>query len=107
MFKVMALLTKRADISRADLIEHYEQHHVPLILGLAPAPVVYKRNYTVLDGDGPDIVTELGFPDRDAYRAWVAVMYEPASGVAEDEETFLDRSRTVSYVVEEFATTEP
>ena len=54
--------------------------------------------------DDFDIVTELVFPDRAAYQNWVSTMYAPGSGVADDEMTFLDRTRTRSYVVEEHAT---
>jgi hypothetical protein len=54
--------------------------------------------------DDFDIVTELVFPDRAAYEGWVSTMYAPGSGVADDEMTFLDRTRTRSYVVEEHVT---
>ena len=54
--------------------------------------------------DDFDIVTELVFPDRAAYQGWVSTMYAPGSGVADDEMTFLDRTRTRSYVVEEHVT---
>jgi len=105
MYKMMAMLHRRADIGRAELIDYYEHHHVALILGLAPAPLVYRRNYTDgTDPVGPDIITELQFADRPAYETWVATMYAPDSGVASDELKFLDRSRTVSYVVEEHVT---
>jgi hypothetical protein len=56
--------------------------------------------------DDFDIVTELAFEDRAGYEAWVSAMYAPSSGVAADEEQFLDRSRTRSYVVEEYTTAE-
>lgn len=105
MFKVMAFLHKRSDISRDELIEHYEQHHVPLILGLGPRPLHYRRNY-VLPRDGAsevaDVITELTFADRAAYESWVARMYAPGSGVSADEQTFLDRTRTTSVVVQEY-----
>jgi hypothetical protein len=52
------------------------------------------------------IVTELVFHDRHAYENWVATMYAANSGVAADEATFLDRSRTRSYIVEEHTTSE-
>ncbi|WP_405166402.1 EthD domain-containing protein [Nocardia sp. NBC_01499] len=107
MFKVIALLVKKSGLSRDELIEHYEHHHVPLVTGLAPVPMSYRRNYVVSDeaaeGD-VDIITELTFPDRAAYESWVAVMYAPGSGIAEDECTFLDRSRTRSFIVEEHIT---
>jgi hypothetical protein len=109
VLKVMAFLVKKDGLNTADLIDYYETHHVPLILSLAPAPTTYKRNYLLRDAttNGPDdfdIVTELVFPDRVAYRAWVSTMYAPGSGVADDEMNFLDRTRTRSYVVEEHAT---
>ncbi|WP_314591760.1 EthD domain-containing protein [Paenibacillus terrigena] len=111
MIKVMAFLTKRDGINTRDLIEYYENQHVPLITRLAPIPSVYKRNYILRKDDSSttddfDIVTELVFPDHGAYEAWVAKMYAPHSGVAEDELNFLDRSRTRSYIVEEHVTSE-
>ena len=109
MLKVMAFLVKKQGLDTDELIDYYETHHVPLILSLAPAPTTYKRNYLVRDEatrgpDDFDIVTELVFPDRAAYQGWVSTMYAPGSGVADDEMTFLDRTRTRSYVVEEHVT---
>ncbi len=79
MLKVMAFLVKRPGLDTGELIDYYEQHHVPLILSLAPAPATYKRNYLVRDAaaNGPDdldIVTELVFSDRTAYQNWVSTM---------------------------------
>jgi hypothetical protein len=110
MLKVIAFLVKKQGLDTGDLIDYYETHHVPLILSLAPAPATYKRNYLLRETtNGPDdfdIVTELVFPDRAAYQNWVSTMYAPGSGVADDETTFLDRSRTRSYVVEEHVTSD-
>ena len=106
MLKVMAFLVKRPGISSEELVDYYENHHVPMILSLAPPPARYTRNYiqpgaTAEPRDDVDIVTELEFDDVGAYQAWVAVMYAPGSGVADDEAKFLDRSRTRSYTVVE------
>lgn len=38
MITSIALLKARAGLSRAELVDYYENHHVPLILSLAPAP---------------------------------------------------------------------
>jgi hypothetical protein len=38
MITTMALLKARDGLSRSEFIDHYENHHVPLILSLAPAP---------------------------------------------------------------------
>jgi len=115
LFKVFGYLSKRADLETEAFIDHYEHTHVPLILSLAPAPDVYKRHYvqrtdelnvqeTALDFD---VMTELGFRDRDAFLAWLAAVSSGAAGtrVATDEARFLDRSRTRSCVTEDHVTT--
>jgi uncharacterized protein (TIGR02118 family) len=114
MLKVMAFLSKREDIETQAFIEHYENSHVPLIRSLAPTPIGYKRNYLVrgdqLNREDAaidfDVVTELVFPDRAAYLAWGAAVGTGTAGdqVAADEQWFLDRARTMTYVVEEHAT---
>jgi hypothetical protein len=101
MVKVFAFLTRRNGIDTQAFIDHYENKHVPLVLSLAPAPLVYKRNYVVRgdefnredDAIDFDVVTELVFSDRDAYLAWI------------DEHRFLDRSRTRAYVIDERSST--
>ena len=112
MFKVLAFLTKREGIETRAFIDYYENKHVPLICSLAPTPIVYKRRYILekLTNEGGaidfDVVTELGFPDRAAYNAWMAKLSAPGAGdrVSADEVKFLDRSRTRAYVVEEYVT---
>jgi hypothetical protein len=47
MVKVFAFLTRRNGIDTQAFIDHYENQHVPLVLSLAPAPLIYKRNYVV------------------------------------------------------------
>lgn len=79
------------------------------MMRLAPGPTLYKRRYftrgTEMEADNGsvdfDVVTEVGFPDRTAFDAWMAEVFKPgvAERVAEDEERFLDRSRSRSYVV--------
>jgi uncharacterized protein (TIGR02118 family) len=110
MLKVFAFLTKREDIETQAFIEYYENNHVPLVLSLAPTPTVYKRNYLVRGDDFNreddtidfDVVTELAFPDRDAFVAWIEKLSVEAIGT--DEQKFLDRSRTRAYVIEEHVT---
>jgi hypothetical protein len=114
MLKVLAFLTKREGIETQAFIDYYENNHLPLICGLAPTPIVYKRRYLMrgdefnLEDDAIDfdVVTELGFPDRAAYLAWTAQLSTPGSGeqVVADEQKFLHRSRTRAYVVQECVT---
>ena len=110
MLKVFAYLTKRKGMDTRAFIEHYERNHVPLVLSLAPTPIVYKRNYLVRgdefnreeDTIDFDVVTELVFPERAGFVEWVEALSVEA--IATDEERFLDRSRTRAYVIEEHAT---
>src|ERR1700746_3138353 len=110
-----------------EFVDYYENHHVPLILSLAPPPVVYKRHY-LQRGDAInigearidfDVVTEQVFADRAAFRSWIDAVTPgdagegraPAPGaaaaerLAPDEGRFLDRSRTRSCVVSDYVTT--
>jgi len=106
----IALLKARAGLSRKEFIDYYENHHVPLILSVAPAPDYYARNYLPeTDQRGfPadfDVMTHMKFADEAARRAWLALVLAEDSGVAEDEARFLDRARTRSWIVEEHITT--
>jgi hypothetical protein len=107
MLKVYAFLTKREGMETQAFIEHYETRHVPLVLSLAPAPIVYKRNYLARgdelnreeDTIDFDVITELVFADRAGFAEWTEKLGVEAIGM--DEERFLDRSRTRAYVIEE------
>ena len=77
----------------------------------APTSAVYKRNYLVLGDEinredesiDFDVVTELVFPDRATYFAWSTAVGTSVAGdrVSQDESTFLNRQRTMAYVIEE------
>jgi EthD domain-containing protein len=105
----IALLKARDGLTRDEFIDYYENHHVPLILSLAPPPVYYARNYLPeTDHRGfPadfDVLTHIRFTDETARRDWLALVLAKDSGVAEDEARFLDRSRTRGWIVEEHTT---
>jgi hypothetical protein len=112
MLKVFAYLTKRQGLEPEELIDYYENHHVPLVLSFVSAPpLVYKRNYLSRgnafnredEAIDFDVVTELVFADRAGFVRWIDELSVDAVGT--DEEKFLDRSRTRAYVVGERATT--
>jgi len=50
MLKCIALLRKRADLSRDAFIDRFEHHHAVLIRRLLPEIVDYRRNYMVREG---------------------------------------------------------
>jgi hypothetical protein len=102
----IALLKARDGLSRDELIDYYENQHVPLILSLAPPPDYYVRNYLPETGERGfpadfDVMTQLRFADEATRRTWLDLVLAEDSGVAEDEARFLDRSRTRSWTVEE------
>jgi hypothetical protein len=106
MITTIALLKAREGLTRDEFIDYYENHHVPLILSLAPAPDYYGRNYLPVPEQRRfpadfDVMTHMKFPDEAAYRSWLGFVLAEGSGVAEDEARFLDRSRTRSWIVEE------
>ena len=115
MLKILSYLVKRDGMAAEEFIGYYENHHVPLILSLAPPPVVYKRHY-LRRGDAVnigearidfDVVTEQVFADRAAFQSWLDAVSQGEAGqrVAADEARFLDRSRTRSCVVSDCVTT--
>ncbi|EMD26807.1 EthD domain-containing protein [Amycolatopsis azurea] len=106
MITTIALLKAREGLSRDEFVDYYENRHVPLILGLAPAPALYTRSYLPETGERGfpadfDVITHMKFADEATRGAWLALVLADGSGVAEDEARFLDRSRTRSWTVEE------
>jgi len=114
MFKVFSYLKKREGLSLDQFQDYYENRHVPLILSLAPTPLIYRRRYLPAEneltksGNGIpyDATTELGFADEASFQAWMAALFAPgtAEKVETDEAQFLDRSKTCAYVVKEYVT---
>lgn len=112
--KTIALLRKRADITREQFVDYYETRHAPLMHSLLPGIVEYRRNFCDFDGAfvnadaAPfdfDVVTEIWFEDRAAYDRAMEVAGRPeiAQRIADDEENLFDRAGTRLFVVEERA----
>ncbi|SFR91611.1 nuclear transport factor 2 family protein [Sphingomonas jatrophae] len=110
MLKCIALLKRKPGLSDEALVAYYEGRHAPLIVGLCPQILAYRRNFVQAEGRFEfgaaidfDVVTELYFADRTAYDAFVARNAEPevARLIAEDEENVFDRAATRMMVVEE------
>ncbi|MDT8911989.1 EthD domain-containing protein [Amycolatopsis sp. PS_44_ISF1] len=110
MITTVTLLTRRDDLGHDEFVDHYEHHHVPLVLSRAPAPDRYTRHYLPPrdqreDEADFDVVTTVSFADEEARRSWLDLVLAEDSGVAEDEARFLDRGRTRSWTVREFTGT--
>ncbi|MCL2535616.1 MAG: EthD domain-containing protein [Nocardiaceae bacterium] len=116
MFKAVALLARKSELTREQFVEHYETVHVPLILRSFPQIKEYRRNFVDLTDSvrAPgvadpifDVITEMWFEDRAGYDAMLAAHADPAIGgpVAQDANLFLDMSKTLQFVVDEYVTT--
>ena len=112
MIKVVALITRRTDLTSEDFRDYYEQHHAPLIESLSPALAAYRRNYvdhsTLWSADGlgettVDVITELWFDDEEAFAAQEEVMRDRdvRRRVVEDEARFMRRELTRIFRVDE------
>jgi len=115
LFKVIALLKRKAGLSMEDFIDYYETHHAPLMARLQqPEMIGYRRNFVQLDGgifsDGEhpwfDVITEFYFLDRAAYESCMARNAAPELTRlrVEDAEKCLDQSKIHFFFVEESAT---
>jgi uncharacterized protein (TIGR02118 family) len=115
VLRILSYLVKRDGMDTEEFLDYYENRHVPLILSLAPPPVIYKRHYlqrgdAVNIGESAidfDVVTEQVFADRTAFQSWIDAVTAGDAGeqVAADEARFLDRSLTRSCVVNDYVTT--
>ena len=112
VYKSIALLKCKPELTREDFIAYYENNHVPLIRRLLPGICGYRRNFIEPEGAFVsagaaardfDVITEIWFADRAAYDAAMASHAQPevAAAIAADEENFLDRSKTRMFVVDE------
>lgn len=110
MYKVIALLARRADLSHAAFVDYYESRHAPLILELMPGIVGYRRNFLgpmIVQAGGAtpdfDVVTELWFADQAAFEAGMRAFEDPQvmQRLADDEENLFDRRRTRFIAVDE------
>ena len=118
MFKCMALLRKRADITRDEFIDYYQSNHSVLIRKLLPGIIDYRSNFIDMEGAflfpdaAPidfDVITELWFEDRAAYDLFVIASSDPdiAHQIAEDEENLFERGASRMVVVDERQWTGP
>ncbi len=112
MLKLVALITAKPDISRADFISHYETTHAPLVQSLLPMIAEYRRSYvdrSAVSGTEPpslgfDVMTELWFEDQDALDAFWTRLRTPEiiEQIRGDETHFLVSEATQLFQVDEY-----
>jgi len=105
MLKIIALIPRRADLTRADFRNYYETRHTPLALQYFRTFGKYLRNHLAPDApaDLPfDVMSEFWFKDAAGPLAAQAFLASPAGAIIrEDEERFMKRSGILSIVVDE------
>lgn len=120
--KVVAMFKRKAGLTPEQFREYYETRHSVLGMKLMPFFSDYRRNYIRHDL-GPqrssaeensarldfDVVTEITFASRADYDAMLAALADPdiRQQVIDDESNFMDRSATLSYMVDECVSTIP
>jgi hypothetical protein len=105
MVKMIFTMRRKAGMSRAAFIDHYERRHVPLALGFMPSPSVYRRNYvTGEEGDAFDVVTEIVYATPEEAARAQAIMTRPdvAATIRADEDRFVEPGSVRSYLVETY-----
>ena len=104
MLKLMSLLFKKSGLTDEEFNTYWREKHGPLAAKIIPGLKKYTQSHFIRrpypnSGDG---FAELWFDDLEAIRKFSA-WRETAAGkpLLEDEDKFMDRSKTVRYIVEE------
>jgi uncharacterized protein (TIGR02118 family) len=111
MLKSFALIPRKPGTTREEFARHYEEVHAPLATSLIPAFRAYMRNHVLiaLGGDVSfDCLSAFWFDSLDrAIEAAAFSQSDAGKPLRDDEATFLDRSRVVSFLVDERVTVLP
>ncbi len=110
MIKLIAMIKRKAGLSRQEFIDYYEGSHVPFVTRQSGEFFLeYKRNYICQEltdsasGTDFDVVTEVWMKDRAALDSLLAMMTGSswAKELAIDEDRFVDRASMRMFVTEE------
>jgi len=119
-FNIIAHVWRKPGTTIEQFVEYYENNHIPLIYDLAGSkfPLRHIRHYVHRSSEGAggpsnihtpatlfkgkqedvdyDIVVEMVFEDKAAFKAFLGVFADPDAGakLAEDEARFADGSKT-------------
>jgi len=105
MIKLMALIFKKRGLTDEEFKSYWRGKHAALAGKIIPGLRKYTQNHFIklpgseYEGDG---FVELWFDDLEAAKKYFEWRKTAAArALLEDEDKFLDRSKTVRYVVEE------
>lgn len=120
--KVVALFKRKPGLTPEQFREYYETRHSVLGMKLMPYFSDYRRNYIRHDlgpqrssAEAPsstldfDVITEITFATQADYDAMLKALADPdiRRQVIDDESNFMDRSATLSYMVDEHVSAIP
>ena len=105
MIKVISLIFKKPDLTDEGFARYWKEKHGPLAGKVIPGLRKYTQNHFLklpgLKYEGNGLV-ELWFDDLESVKTYLAWRQSDAARpLSDDEEKFIDRSKTVRYVVEE------
>jgi len=104
VYKILLFMKRRPDMTMADFIDYYENHHVPLALKYGASFAGYTRRYltpqpcaaTGQTEELPyDVITELSYDNETTFRRTLAYLSTSAmpDEIVEDEKRLFDRSK--------------
>jgi len=109
MINVLLFVKRKAGLDHETFRVHYETVHAPLAIAEMPFLRRYVRNYSAPVPGTPepefDVLTEMWFDDEAGWLQTIAHVMDPETGskLAQDEETFMDRTSMRSVIVDECA----
>jgi uncharacterized protein (TIGR02118 family) len=103
MLKTIAIVHKRAGMSREEFYRYWKDIHGPLALKMAPQMKKYVQNHFIpgqeYEGDG---IVESWYDDMKAFQEFTAYVRSPkGKALAEDADKFADMSKSKMWLVEE------
>jgi len=109
MLKTIALIKRKPGISREEFVKHYEEVHAPLALKHFPTFKKYVRNYPIAMPGAEeldfDCITEFWFDDLEGAMKVQEILGDYKTEVGKiflaDEETFQDRGKTRTLLIDE------
>ncbi len=124
MIKIVIFIKKKPELSREQLIDYYENSHVPLIMKQSGPymldyrrsypdwsdPISFSRNFDFNDDMTPDhdfdVITEIWVKDRATLNAMFAAAGEPEMVrlIQADADNFRIQSSVRTFMTEEYRT---
>ncbi len=106
MVKTIAFFKRKTGLSREEFASHYEMVHVPLATKYLPNMKGYVRNHIPVSFEMDDLefdcISEFWYENMDEFQKVIGFLQsESSQAIHEDEETFMERGKSVFFFVDE------